>query len=227
MSPAAVAANMQTETVAALQATSEIAPLGAVSLFLNVVDMAALEGLAPVLSALAAPRGKVTLFVRISSAEMEAEVRRAVGGNAAVVRVGAPTSTAAALFSWSEEVDFRRFDLVLSLGDFTGGRRINAWLDNRLSFYVDNLVAGEGVRDAVARHFEDASIDMVMSPASPYLEGRDDFFWTKNRFEIRRMAADLGLRDLDRASNLHGPHSALWLRGEAAFALEASYDIVS
>lgn len=226
MSPAAFAANMQTVTVAAPQATSEIAPLGAVGLFLNVVDMAALEGLAPVLSALT-PRGTVTLFVRVPSAEMAEEVRRAVGGNAAVVRVGAPASTAAALFSWSDEVDFRRFDLVLSLGDFTGGRRINAWLDNRLSFYVNNLVAGDGVLDAVARQFEDASIDMVMSPASLYLEGWEDLFWTKNRFEIRRMGADLSLRDLDGASNLHAPHSAFWLRGEAAFALASSYDIVS
>lgn len=119
-SPTVIAANLQTVTVASSGAGEAAASLGRVGLFLNVVDTAALGGFVQALSPLVR-RCAATLHVRVASAEMEAEVRRVWPGAVAAVRVGETASNVAALFAWADEVDFRGFDLVLSLGEFAGG----------------------------------------------------------------------------------------------------------
>ncbi|MNH73602.1 Rhamnan synthesis protein F [compost metagenome] len=222
-SPTVIAANLQTVTVASSGAGEAAASLGRVGLFLNVADTAALGGFVQALSPLAR-RCAAALHVRVASAEMEAEVRRVWPGAVAAVRVGETASNVAALFAWADEVDFRGFDLVLSLGEFAGGRRMNAWLDNRLSFYVANLAGDDGVLNAVARQFDDRAVDMVMSPLSPYLDGDDGGFWQKHRPDIRRMADHLGVRGLDEASGLYAPHAAFWMRGDAVAGLADAYE---
>lgn len=222
-SPTVIAANLQTVTVAPSDAGEAAAPLGRVGLFLNVVDAAALRGFVQVLSALVRRDG-VTLHAVVSSAEMEAEVRRVWPGYVAAVRVGEALSNVAALFAWADEVDFRSFDLVLSLGDFAGGRRMNAWLDNRLSFYVANLAGDDGVLNAVARQFDDRAVDMVMSPLSSYLDGADDGFCQKHRHDIHRVADSLDVKGLDEATSLYAPHAAFWMRGDAVAGLASAYE---
>jgi len=224
-SPTVIAANLQTITVAAPQAVGKALSLGRVGLFVNLVDAASLEGLAQALSTVIARSG-VTIHVRAPSEALAAEVGQVWPGEATVVRVGAPVSTLEGLFAWADEVDFRQFDLVLSLGDFSGGRRMNAWLDNRLSFYVDNLVGGDSVLNAVAQQFEDVAVDMVMSPSSPYLDAGDDAFWLKNRHEVSRMAAVLGVKGPGEAASFHAPHAIFWMRGEALAGLAGAYETV-
>lgn len=225
MPPSRFAANLQTLSVAGTVPDRDVAaPLGAIGVFLNIPNLEALERIRTVLDPLTL-RGCVAIFLHTSSSAVEQAAARILAHDDVTVRKGSAASNVTALFGWADEVDFARFDLVLSIGDFSGERRVNAWLDSRAAFYLGNLVADDGVLDAVSQRFQDSAVDMIMSPASPYLEGVEDIFWKKNQIDARQMAKALGVADsvMEEPSNLHAPHGAFWMRGRAVSDLLAAF----
>lgn len=225
--PSLFASNLQTISVAGSARCHNTVPLSRIGIFLNVSDLSVLEKMRSCLDQLIL-RSPVTIFVQTSSVGVK-EAAAGLFSTDITVRIGDPISNVAALFRWSDEVDFSRFDLVLSIGDFTGARRVNAWLDSRAAFYLGNLIADDGVLDMVAERFRDPAIDMIMSPASPYLEGLEDVFWQKNRVEARTLAKALNVAEsiADEPSNLHAPHGLFWMRGSAVFDLASAFKAAS
>lgn len=227
MPPSRLAANLQTLSVAGAAWRPSTAPLGKVGVFLNVSDLRMLGKIRCCLEPLVL-RSPIAFFVRTSSIAVK-EAAAGLLGQDTTVHVGDPVSNVSALFGWKDEVDFSRFDLILSIGDFSGGRRMNAWLDSRADFYLGNLIADDGVLDTLAERFQDPAIDMIMSPASPYLEGFEDVFWAKNQVEARRLAGALDVAGsvVDEPSNLHAPHGLFWMRASAVSDLAQTFEAAS
>lgn len=227
-SPLKTAANLGTVTVASTGVNVEAPRMGPVSVYLNVTSTATIAEYVPYLTRLK-NAGRVRLYLTATADVIDDPLRSLFGVRGFKRRnVEDKISNWQALFSWVDQGNIAPGDLVLVLGEFEVSREINAWRTNRIAFYVENLLGGGGILQAVLEAFDNPVVDMVTSPPSPYLEGVREHHWNKRGAAARAMASELGLgsQAID-PSPLHVPQALFWMRGSTVSWLGEWYRIAS